>query len=440
MDKKTTSLTIVNIVTFVLGFILYVMITFFIKVSVGSEYKELENVILIAIPCFLILIYSFMINNSNKRRKYLIFYLVSYIVVMFGFVFSNYRSNILIEQGIMFREYNFIPFHSIIDLFQSQLGLKFAIYNIIGNFLMLTPLAILLPMIHERLKNTKYFLLIVIILSLFIEITQYVTGLGSFDIDDLILNISGTFLLFLTIKNTNIHLFIENLFLKQKFSRKLCFTIYILLFVVFSIFFIKRLLLVYNYYIDHMIDMSHVVCVSNSKVYLGDIGNYRYYSKCDYGTSYIMVGKQKYQMKEFIKSQSFNDTFFEKLNLERKPIITKVILDEKKDNQKIKLFQNNYSSVYLVGYAKLLMEKDGILYDMKDELEKKNIDISIMHSLTKLNFIDNKNEYSIENGKYFNILTCGGTYADYNEFYILEPSFVITEDTCSILNNLSLLE
>ncbi|MEG1495359.1 MAG: VanZ family protein [Bacilli bacterium] len=441
MDKKITKLTIINIIIFALGIILYAVLTFFIKVNVGSgEYKELENVIIVAIPCFLIFIYSFMVDNPNKRRNCLIFYLVSYVVIMFGFVFSNYRSNILIEHGIMFREYNLIPFHSIINLFQSQLGQKFAIYNIAGNFFMLTPLAILLPMISKKFKKTKFFLPVIIILCLFIEIAQYITGLGSFDIDDIILNLSGAFILFLIITKTNISIFIENLFLKQQISRKFSFTIYILLLFIFLMSFVKRSLLIYNYYIDHRIDMSNVVCTANSKTYLGDIGNYSYYSECNYGNSFILVGKQKYQIKEFIKSQNFDDSLFENLNLERELIITNAILDGKKDRQKIRLFQNDCSSVYLYGYANLLIEKKGIQYDVKTELVNKNIDISTIHSLTKLKFVDNKNGYSVETGKYFNIVTCGENYAHHNEFYILEPKFMITKDTCSMLSSLSFLE
>ncbi|MEG1142775.1 MAG: hypothetical protein RSE41_10115, partial [Clostridia bacterium] len=68
MYKKITNLTVINTISFVLGIILYCVITFFIKDGVASKYKELENVVLVAIPCLLIFIYSFMIDNPNKRK------------------------------------------------------------------------------------------------------------------------------------------------------------------------------------------------------------------------------------------------------------------------------------------------------------------------------------------------------------------------------------
>lgn len=436
MNKKMTGLKIVNIVTLLLGIVLYAIITFFVKTTVGSGYKELENIILIAIPCLLIFVYSLMIDSKISKRNCLIFYLTCYIVVLIGFTFTNNRSNILIEQSIMFREYNLIPFYSIIDLLQSQLGFKFALYNLIGNFLMLTPLAIFLPMIDNKFKNVKVFVITIITSCLFIEIIQYITSLGSLDIDDFILNVSGVLILYLIIKNTKVNVYIKKIFLEYTIPKKICIAIYMLLLIIFFIFLIRRISLVYNHYQDQKIDMSNVACETNIKVYLGDVENYSYYSKCNYGDSYITVGKQKYRINEFIKSQKFNDTMIKKLNLEKIEIVTKAILEGKETNQKVKLHQTNYSNIYLYGYNSLIIEKGGKLYDIKNELNNKTMEVSIIHSLTKLNFLDNKNGYSIETGEYFNILTCGDKYSSYNDFYILEPQFKITKDTCGILDNI----
>lgn len=435
MDRESLILKIATIIVFFFGIALYIFLTFFVKIDLGNGYKELENIVLAAIPCILVLIYSFIIGNKKEKKKCLILYLVGYIVVMASFVFSNYRSNIFIKEGIMFREYNLIPFNSIISLFQSQLGIKFALYNIVGNFLMLTPLAILLPIVYSKFKNTKIFLFTIIIFSFSIEVIQYISGLGSLDVDDFILNVSGAFILFLIIKKTKINIFIHKIFSEQQLSKKPCLWIYVLCIIVFSIFYVKRILLVYNYYIDQKVDMTHVVCVTNTKVYLGDVENYSYYSKCDYGNSYILVGKQKYEVEDFIRSSSFNEVLFQKLNLEREIIITKAIL-EGKNEQKSILFEDNYSKVYLYGYTNLLIEKNAILYNLKNELEKKTINISVIHSLTELDFVDNRNGYSIEKGKYFNILTCGGNYSQYNDFYVLGSEFTITKDTCNILNSI----
>lgn len=87
--------------------------------------------------------------------------------------------------------YNLIPFDSIVgslNHFYSMVGIR----NVLGNFILLLPLALLL-----RLGGLKSAVLHGLFISLGIELTQLIltkTSLihsRSFDIDDLILNSSG---------------------------------------------------------------------------------------------------------------------------------------------------------------------------------------------------------------------------------------------------------
>lgn len=66
-------------------------------------------------------------------------------------------------------------------------------YLIIGNIMLFVPLGFLLPMTDETLKNSVFVTLIGGILSLGIEITQYVTMTGLCELDDLLHNALGTF-------------------------------------------------------------------------------------------------------------------------------------------------------------------------------------------------------------------------------------------------------
>ena len=71
---------------------------------------------------------------------------------------------------------------------------RHAFINLAGNVLMFVPLGIFLPVIWKRLRNFWRFLLLSTVLILLIEVTQYVTGLGSCDVDDFILNLPGMLL------------------------------------------------------------------------------------------------------------------------------------------------------------------------------------------------------------------------------------------------------
>ena len=68
---------------------------------------------------------------------------------------------------------------------------KHAVINLIGNVVMFVPLGIFLPGIFIKKPNFFKFLLRVTCMIILIEAVQLVTLLGSLDVDDLILNVSG---------------------------------------------------------------------------------------------------------------------------------------------------------------------------------------------------------------------------------------------------------
>ncbi len=424
---------IVNILIGSLGIILYLILTFFVPLELGTGHKELENIILLAMPCFLIFILSFTLNEERDRRRCLNFYLVSYFIVMLGFVFSNNRYSELIFQGIMPREYNLIPFHSIIELLKSPLGFRFAFYNIIGNFFMLTPLSILLPMINQKFKKTKVFFLSIISLCFFIESVQYITGLGSFDIDDFILNISGAMLIYIFIKLSIIFSFLEQFFLKKKFSNTICVILYSILLIIFILVCIRRIVFLVNDYYANEIDLSDLKCQTEEKTYLGDVGNYHYYSKCDYGTTYITVGNQKYKMEDFIHSRYLED-YINQLQLEKEEIVTNVFLEKKNSNKTLLYYDSELDkNYYLYGYQKIYIEKDGQVYNLKEMINQDELNIGSVLSLAELKYINPNQEYSISSGKYYQILSCSSRWSFSGDVYILDLDFEITENSCSLL-------
>jgi len=63
--------------------------------------------------------------------------------------------------------------------------------NIAGNIVGFIPLGILFPLLFVGLRRIWRTALMVFLVSLGFELTQLVTGIGIFDIDDLILNVTG---------------------------------------------------------------------------------------------------------------------------------------------------------------------------------------------------------------------------------------------------------
>ena len=66
--------------------------------------------------------------------------------------------------------------------------------NLFGNVVLFVPLGVFLPMLRATWQPFWRFLLRIFLVILVLELTQAATGLGTCDVDDLILNLAGTLL------------------------------------------------------------------------------------------------------------------------------------------------------------------------------------------------------------------------------------------------------
>jgi glycopeptide antibiotics resistance protein len=86
---------------------------------------------------------------------------------------------------------NLKPF-STIRLFSSdRVSAEYSYKNIGGNIIGFIPLGILLPIQLPFFRKFGWLIGAVFLLSLLFELTQLMTGIGAFDVDDLILNTTG---------------------------------------------------------------------------------------------------------------------------------------------------------------------------------------------------------------------------------------------------------
>lgn len=78
------------------------------------------------------------------------------------------------------------------------------IRNLAGNLILLFPLGFYLPFFLKKATSTKFYVVIVAVLIVIIEVAQLVTLSGSLDIDDFILNFAGALIGFLVFSRTPI--------------------------------------------------------------------------------------------------------------------------------------------------------------------------------------------------------------------------------------------
>lgn len=96
-----------------------------------------------------------------------------------------------IKEGV--KKGNFVPFATIKLFYGSnRMHMEYKLSNLLGNILIFIPLGFLLPLLIKRFRNTVIILLAGFLLSVFYECFQLVTGIGVFDVDDMLLNTVGT--------------------------------------------------------------------------------------------------------------------------------------------------------------------------------------------------------------------------------------------------------
>jgi glycopeptide antibiotics resistance protein len=134
----------------------------------------------------------------NKREQIKAFFLygifICYILLLIKILFLSRVSllELFNSQRTLFRSINLIPFHSIMEYISgsSDTLRRFAFGNVVGNIVIFIPLGIYLSLFKND-KRVATNLLFIFIVSLFVEIIQWLLGIGVSDIDDIILNCLG---------------------------------------------------------------------------------------------------------------------------------------------------------------------------------------------------------------------------------------------------------
>jgi glycopeptide antibiotics resistance protein len=96
-----------------------------------------------------------------------------------------------------YTSYNFVPFRTIALFLSDAASLSAAFFNLVGNIILFVPFGFLLPLLWNKMKNALPLFLIALSLSIILELYQLLTNTGQCDIDDVILNTTGSMVGFL---------------------------------------------------------------------------------------------------------------------------------------------------------------------------------------------------------------------------------------------------
>lgn len=125
-------------------------------------------------------------------RKIGIVLFLAYVILLIYFLFFAEEYGRVAEVEREYR-YNLIPFVEIrrFWVYREQLGIFPVFTNIFGNIIGFIPMGYILPVIFRQMRNGVLITISGFGLSLCVEVIQLVTKVGSFDVDDMILNTLG---------------------------------------------------------------------------------------------------------------------------------------------------------------------------------------------------------------------------------------------------------
>lgn len=117
-----------------------------------------------------------------------LFFLYLAALIYFLFFADSYGRSPSVEM-----RYNLIPGLEIRRFLMNEkvLGFKAVFLNVYGNVIGFLPFGLFLPMLHGYFRRFPRTILVCMLFSLGVELTQLVTRRGSCDVDDLILNTLG---------------------------------------------------------------------------------------------------------------------------------------------------------------------------------------------------------------------------------------------------------
>lgn len=149
-------------------------------------------------------------QNFVFKREVLLNIFFIYLIIMVSLLFFPIDINFgPTDRYYRYGHVNLIPVVETVKMassgtrgFGGNYMIKFTIKNIVGNILLLMPLAILLPILYKKFRSYRTTILFGMLVSLSIETLQYLESyLGSssriIDIDDFILNSIGVVIGFL---------------------------------------------------------------------------------------------------------------------------------------------------------------------------------------------------------------------------------------------------
>lgn len=198
---------------FYLSAIVFLLVYILIEAIPTINQSEITRIFLLSGSCLFMYIgglkLSKQLNNNKPMIVNLFIFFIIYLVLLitltlFDPIWGRHGINTFIDTN-SFEYYidhalNLVPFKTISlyikNLDYNALTTKNIVYNLIGNFICMMPLALFLPLLFKCERKFCTYCKTILCITISIELLQFITTSGSCDVDDVILNAGGAILFF----------------------------------------------------------------------------------------------------------------------------------------------------------------------------------------------------------------------------------------------------
>ena len=155
-----------------------------IIVALKKGMKMFINICVIILSSIYLVKYSWMTKKQNKKMFYLVFAI---------YLFSVLNITLFCRQPMNENKMVLQIFYSYFEIYQQEWehASKYILITTMGNVIAFMPLGMGLKILQKEYLTTMKIVLVGFVFSLLIEVIQWTTCLGTFEIDDLLHNTLG---------------------------------------------------------------------------------------------------------------------------------------------------------------------------------------------------------------------------------------------------------
>ena len=190
-------------------FLLIAAVAFIIQlidiISYTIKFSITQTFVLVIIQMIGLVGYAYGARNvvKNKRRMFYILHSIAFIIYLINLTYQLFLNPALRHVKVI-SSVNISPLKTIFLYYTTYtrhtLPIKNIILNMIGNVMLFMPFGYFVYVLFKPMRSFQPYFFFFLFMIVGVEVIQYIWKVGSADIDDIILNMSGVLILYIVLK------------------------------------------------------------------------------------------------------------------------------------------------------------------------------------------------------------------------------------------------